>query len=348
VLFVGAGTGAHVKDALGQPGPNGDQLARELAAAFGIEVNENYDLAKIAEVVELRKGRTELETFLKKRLSSLEPDEVLRWLFSIRWKALFTTNYDRVIERAYELNPNPLQRACSVSITPELVPLDARLDVPIYHLHGSLFGPGDPAIIISEADYAKFRERRKMLFEVLKMDAATSTILYVGYSNRDPNWKTVREEMAAEFYPSRMPPAYRIAPGTDALDIEILRASGIETIDASLEQFAAAASTTLKDLASDVDRLKRLGSSVPADLGDAFDKNPAATLRLLASWIYVNRAPFDEIPNTQAFLLAQHSLLLMGGSRSYPQFCTSTATGSACCPPKHRCLKSGVQMAGSS
>lgn len=302
VLFVGAGIGANVKDATGQPGPNGEQLARDLAAEFGINVNEHYDLAKIAEIVELRKGRTELETFVKKRLSGLEPDDPLRWLFSIRWKAIFTTNYDRVIERAYELNPKPLQRPCSVSITPELVPLDARFDVPIYHLHGSLFGPGDPAIIITEADYAKFRERRKMLFEMLKMDSATATILYVGYSNRDPNWKTVRQEIAAEFYPSRMPPAYRIAPGTDALDVEILRASGIETIDATLEQFASGASAVLRDLVSDIDRLKRLGTSVPADLANAFDNNPAAVLRLLASWLYVNRAPFDEVPNTQPFL----------------------------------------------
>jgi hypothetical protein len=302
VLFVGAGIGANVRDLAGHPGPDGEELARELASAFEINVDGNYELSQIAEIVVLRNGRTELETFLKKRLSGLEPDAILQWLFSIRWKAIFTTNYDAVIERAYELNSKTVQRARTISITADLVPVDARLDVPIYHLHGTLFGPAAPAIIITQADYAKFRDRRQMLFELLKVEFATSPILYVGYSNRDPNWKIVREEIASEFYPSQMPASYRVAPNTNTLDAEILAARGIETINATLQQFVDAASSTLNDSASDVDRLKRLGTSVPPDLGEAFEKNPAATLRLLASWIYVNRASFDEVPNTQAFL----------------------------------------------
>jgi tetratricopeptide (TPR) repeat protein len=285
-----------------QTGPDGYTLAKELANHFGVKIDGDYNLAKIAEVVEIRNGRTELEVFLKQRLADLEPNETLQWLFSLRWKAIFTTNYDRVIERAYELNPNPPQQPRSITITPDLVPLDARLDVPIYHLHGMLFDRPEPKIIITESDYAKFHESRRMLFELLKKEFATSTILYVGYSNKDPNWNTVRTEIESEFYPSKMPPSYRIAPKSDPLDIEILDAKGIETINAPLDDFARVASATLKDLAQSVDRLKKLQANIPSRLLPAYERNPAGVLRFIASWIFVNQAPFNEVPNTTSFL----------------------------------------------
>ncbi len=302
VLFVGAGIGRYVTGPDKQPGPDGEALARELAEHFDVAVGESYELSKIAEIVELRKGRTELEVFLKRRLSGLEPDETLRWLFSLRWKAIFTTNYDYVIERAYELNPSPRQQAKPFSITSELVHSDARLDVPIYHVHGLLFGQSQPNIIITQSDYAKFKERRRMLFELLKMEFATSNVLYVGYSNNDPNWRTVRTEIESEFYPSKMLPSYRVAPNTDPLDTEIPKSKGIETINAKLDEFCRVAAATLKDLEDSANWLKKLGTNVPSRFFETYEKHPAAVLRFLASWTYANQAPFNESPNTQAFL----------------------------------------------
>ena len=110
VLFIGAGIGAHLFDAEGNPAPDGNSLAKELAEHFLIDTEGVFDLAKVSEIVEIRKGRKELEVFLKRRLSNLQPDENLKWLVSLRWKAIFTTNYDNGIERAYELIVEPQQK----------------------------------------------------------------------------------------------------------------------------------------------------------------------------------------------------------------------------------------------
>ena len=85
-----------------------------------------------------------------------------------------------------------------------LLVLIRAFEVPIYHLHGALFGLDKPNIIITEDDYAKFSEPRRMLFELLKKEFATSTILYVGYANQDPNWKQLLTEISEEFYPSEI------------------------------------------------------------------------------------------------------------------------------------------------
>lgn len=127
-------------------------------------------------------------------------------------------------------------------------------------------------------------------------------VLYVGYSNNDPNWNIVRTEIESEFYPSKMPPSYRVAPNTDSLDAEILKAKGLETINTTLDEFCRVAAATLKDLEDSSNRLRTLGANIPSQLFEIYEKTPAALLRLLVSWTYVNQAPFDEGPNTNAFL----------------------------------------------
>jgi hypothetical protein len=79
-----------------------------------------------------------------------------------------------------------------------------------------------------------------MVWDRLKNDCATSTILYIGYSGRDPNWQLIVEEMAREFLPSRPPTAYRIDPLADPIDIELHKeVRRIETLVLSLPEFHA-------------------------------------------------------------------------------------------------------------
>ncbi len=319
VLFVGAGVGDHFVHPDGLKAPDGRMLAKELAEHFSIDPNNNYNLAKISKIVELRKGRAELEAFLRKRLSDLEPDETFQWLSTVRWKAIYTTNYDTCIQRAYELNTNPTQHPVIITHTSGLANVDYRFDLPIYHIHGAIAIPalGTSHLIITEDDYARFRDHRKMLFELLKLEFATSNILYVGYSNEDPNWKILLNEMSEEFYPSKMPPSYRVAPGTDALDVELLMAKGIETIDCTLREFVESASIALSNIRSDAERLRRARSSIPTDLLDIFEKNPVALTRLLASWTYVNQASFHDKANVHGFLRGDRANWALIGSKQH-------------------------------
>ena len=302
VLFVGSGVGRYLKKPDGSEAPDGETLANELASYFHVDSQEEYDLGKISKIVEIRKGRPELIAFLRHRLSDLQPDPTMQWLCSIRWRAIFTTNYDRGIQRAYELTGTPHQNFRTITATSDIIPIDSRFDVPIYHLHGALFESESPEIIITEDDYAVFRERRRMLFELLKKEFITSTILYVGYSNRDPNWKTVQREIASEFYPSVMPISYRLAPDTKPIDREILLSNNIHTLDMNLEEFVVLASASLSVTDEDRERLKRLRREVPSDLTEAFEKNPVSVTRFLSSWTYVNQAPFSDRSNVKLFL----------------------------------------------
>jgi len=281
VLFIGSGVGKYVKNKKGEKAPIGNELAKELIEHFHLGIEQTTPLMQVAELVEIRKGRKDLENFVKTRLSDLEPDDNLKWLFSQRWKAIYTTNYDNIIQRTYELLGSPLQNQITISSTSQLKSYETFYEVPIYHLHGTLFGSANPQIIITGNDYAKFREPRRMLFEILKKDFATSTVLYIGYSNRDPNWTIVFEEMKTEFYPSKLPVSFRITPDKDEVSVEILKTVGVETINSTLNEFVAIAKMELFSVRVDSNSLAKIKEKIPTDLLKAFEENPSPIIRLL-------------------------------------------------------------------
>ncbi len=302
VLFVGAGIGAHLHDEDGNPAPDGETLAQELANHFGVDTEGNNDLAKVSQIIDGRKKRKELMAFLSDRLSNLQPDEHLQWLFSLKWGAIYTTNYDNGIQRTYEIIENPKQNCLTITTTAGIASYNSTFQVPIYHLHGALFGTKKSEIVITETDYSFFKKYRAMLFERLRYDFVTSNILYVGYSNRDPNWKMLLDEIRTEYTHSPMPQSYRIDQETKLMDIEILKSNNIETITCSIADFIDTASIALSDVAVSTDHIDRIESSIPTDLLSSFRENPAPVVRLLSSWTYVNQASFNATANVSQFL----------------------------------------------
>ncbi len=176
-------------------------------------------------------------------------------------------------------------------------------EVPLYHLHGTPYSPCSSPIVITQKDYTHYKQKREMVWARLKDTAATSTILYIGYSGRDPNWQLIVEEVAVKFAPAQTPMAYRIDPYADPLDVEIHReVRRVETLVMGLPEFHALVDTEIGDRRPDPDTINTLRNKVPQHLRDAYDAEPAAMLRLLESWTYVNNESVTELPNIREFL----------------------------------------------
>lgn len=310
VLFLGAGIGRHLITN-GQPIPTGKQLAQELCAKFSFP--ESDDLPLVSSAVEIEKGRKELESFIGKRFADAQPDGDLQWLLAQRWKSIYTTNYDEGIKRAFELNSHLKQRPEIFSLSKDVVSYDPRVSVPIIHLHGAIYGEHKTSLVITSNDFITYKEKRRMLFDLLKHDAATSTILYVGYSNKDPNWNVLIKELQDDFFPSSLPSSFRVDPFIGELEKRVLDASGLQTVQTDLNGFVNGLKATLSPPV-DVDALKGLKQGIPTDFHRSFEQSPAATLRLLKCWTYVNQAPFDNKQNLVSFLKGDKpNWALMGG-----------------------------------
>jgi tetratricopeptide (TPR) repeat protein len=301
VLFIGAGIGKHLFDQDGKELPDGKALAIELDGHFKLS-SDSTILSKVARLVEIRKSRPDLIGFLSKRLASVTPDETLQWIAKQRWSAIFTTNYDDGIERCFDLVANARQSPVPISVTTEVRRIEGQIEVPVYHLHGKLRGEGGGPIVITSEDYTRFAEKRKMLFEILKQYFATSTFLYIGYSNQDPNWQMLYEELRREFSPQPLPRSFRVDPYTTEIDAEILKSEGLETIKLSLYDFVDAVSDEVDASLADLSKLEKLRATVPAKFMEAYDRNPAPVIRLLNSWVHVNSEAFDAQSNVQDFI----------------------------------------------
>lgn len=303
VLFIGAGIGYDYKRSDGTAVPDAKQLAGDLITHFKLNIDPSTDLAKVAQLVEIRASRNELDAFIKKALANIEPDEHVQWLTTFKWRSIFTTNYDMGLERAYRLNENAAQKPIPISITADLTYTDSYTEVPIFHLHGTPYEPCPSPIVITQSDYTRYQENRAMVWERLKYDSATSTILYIGYSGRDPNWQLIIEGVAREFLPAKPPISYRVDPFADPIDVEIHReVRRVETLAISLPDFHALAQREIGDYRPALDTLDKYRNRIPQHLRSEYDKAPAAMLRLLDSWEYVNDVNTGGEPNTKEFL----------------------------------------------
>ena len=192
-------------------------MARELAIQIDKNLGLNSGSDELAQVAQLtiirRKGRSDLIAQLQTLLDGFEPTEAIVGLTKIKWQAIYTTNYDRGILRAYELNPDPPQQSVAVEIASDVATLDRRFDVPVYFLHGSLFSSRAEQVLITEDDYSLFRQSRHMLFDSLRSNFADATFVYVGYGNQDPNWSMLQAEIRTEFGTMPLPPSLQSCAG---------------------------------------------------------------------------------------------------------------------------------------
>jgi len=301
VLFLGAGIGHHMlKDGKGMP--DAAQLAADLASYFSLDIGDVTDLADVAQYAEIKRGRPALDAFIRERLSGFEPDDALVALTRYRWRAIFTTNYDDGIISAYGHNPVPPQDPVPISSSGTLRYCDPRLNVPVYYLHGSIVAGLDNRLLITQDDYLRFRDGRAMLFNILKEQFGQSSLLYIGYSNRDPNWRIILDEVQREYNTAAMPLSYRVVVDRPSITDELLAKKNVHTLHCSLTEFVASLLTQLDPGQIDADVVKSLGNTIPSEFKAEFDSNPAPVVRFLHSWDTVSSVRFAESSNVQEFL----------------------------------------------
>ncbi len=115
VLFLGAGMGRYYNDHLGRKIPDGKTLALDIGSHFGVK-EPSEDLTVMSKIAELRSNRTELVNYITKRMSGIEPDKCVDWIPSIRWRSIYTTNYDNAIQISYDRVEKPKQTHKTISV----------------------------------------------------------------------------------------------------------------------------------------------------------------------------------------------------------------------------------------
>ena len=138
---------------------------------------------------------------------------------------LFTTNYDELIEAAYQQAGHLLR----VSITENQFRA-RRAERPARHmvkLHGSIDQPD--SIVLTRSDYARSRVERQEMFSFLRGEMSEAAFLFVGFSLSDPNFGLLHDDIRT-VYGMNLPASYTVQGRRDPVKQRYLLSMDINTI----------------------------------------------------------------------------------------------------------------------
>jgi hypothetical protein len=183
ILFVGAG----VSKNLGIP--DFRELIDFIAGELGFEPREFArlgDYLTLAEYYRIRKGT--LRPLLKwlERKSRVPPTDIAgsrihELIVRLGCRIVYTTNYDRWLEAAYEHHRVPCKKIIHVRDIPQ-TPGDA---IQIVKFHGDFEDPD--SVVLAESSFFKRLSFEGPLDIKLRADALGKSILFIGYSLTDIN-----------------------------------------------------------------------------------------------------------------------------------------------------------------
>ena len=180
ILFLGAGVSSTVW--------NADQLAKELLKEFSLKHKPSISLADVVEILKHKGRRHSVYTKIFNTLMNTPYPKEHLILTTFPWKAIYTTNYDTFIERAYKDSQS--KGITDYSCFPIVSRMDFQKDrpkkncIPLYKLHGCISRQN---YVLSKLDYLKLsRDHNRMfLFNRLESDLLDSKVLFAGYGFND-------------------------------------------------------------------------------------------------------------------------------------------------------------------
>src|ERR1700690_3107320 len=181
-IFVGAGVSASAGY------PSWRALLREIGEELGVDSGDVHDLAALAQwSVRKTAGRTRVNNVIRAAIAPEKPiPPTLKPIARLPIRNIWTTNYDRLIERAFaEIDRpiDPISAASDLALRPR--PGAARL----FKMHGSIDRLDD--IVIATDDYELYRLNRGAFLPLLQAHMTSFSMLFMGLSFTDPNVRHV-------------------------------------------------------------------------------------------------------------------------------------------------------------
>ena len=199
VLVLGAGASRDTAQRDGAVACDSTQLARRIADHFLEGKFSTSSLSQISEYAISESSLIDVQEFIGSIFEGLEPAPFHSLIPTFRWYGLATTNYDTIIEKAYDSENRRLQ-----VIKPVISNGDGLQDalrspdnVVLLKLHGciSRVGSATCPLILTTDQYIQYKAGRSRLFATLQEWAYDKPLVFVGHSIQDPDLRAILLEL---------------------------------------------------------------------------------------------------------------------------------------------------------
>jgi hypothetical protein len=184
ILFVGAGASM----AVGLPSWQAlvDHLLKEVDLDAGVIEGMNDGYQMLAEFYRLKQGglgalRSWLDRNWKVASDRVAESKLHKLIVELDFPAIYTTNYDRNLETAFEVHDKPYAKIANAKQIADAA--DGVTQIIKYH--GDF--DDDSSLVLTETDFLDRLSFDSPLDIKFRADALSRTILFIGYSMSDPN-----------------------------------------------------------------------------------------------------------------------------------------------------------------
>lgn len=231
MLFAGAG----ISVPLGLPNWSSliDHMASELGYDPEVLVPDGADHLQIAEFYKLeRNGIGELRSWMD-RSWHVPDDRLLEsrlhgQIVELDFPIIYTTNYDRNLERIHELKGKPFSKIKSVLDVANALPYVTQ----IVKFHGDF--EDDNSLVVTESDYFERLQFEAPLDIKFRADVLSRSILFVGYSLSDLNMRLLLYRLHKMWgkagFAAQRPPCFIFLLRPDPVRERVLASRGIHPI----------------------------------------------------------------------------------------------------------------------
>jgi hypothetical protein len=234
-LFLGSGA------SVSGGGPTGKELLNEIRKKYTVAATEtNFFFAFDKILSPTNAERAAVEEFVRSNLVSITPTDNHRYLFSVPWRVVLTTNYDRIPE----LIDTTLDGNRTIfTVNGTELGIDFRRNDRLYcfKLFGdmSMSSPNEGCMVLTNKDRRRAYYRQANFFKLFQDLARSGVIIYLGYSFEDELVFDILDDMKYELK-GFSDQGFAIIPNAPPNHIlEKMREHNIEWVAGTLDDFVA-------------------------------------------------------------------------------------------------------------
>lgn len=219
-LFIGNGA------SIDAGGPSTVRIVTDIKSKFkNATYSSNDFIQTCTDVMETSlTSRKDLDQVIVQSLYDLKPSTFHLELPLSIWPAIFTTNYDDLIEKAYRAVEERVQIADPVFSRKDPLALHDIEKVKIFKLMGCIISQHpENKLIITREDYNWSLKDRGVLFKTLRDIMRDGTILYIGYSFNDYLLSDIFSDLIREIGLQNLPYSYALMPDIDPASVQAIK-----------------------------------------------------------------------------------------------------------------------------